>query len=186
MTPNRRVPLEVIADLQGLEFENQSPKREKEGDPGEDEHPEEPDLRPCSMGDRRQETHPPERSGRSMGSWVYPHTVMSSHHLARVRDDQLAGKMDQQDGHHHAPKAHRKVYQPKGVSSYRWGKKDLAGLEHAPVIADHAQDQRRDESVRHQALIKTSAGWMANSLSVCQATASTDVAFHYCSTMGRR
>jgi hypothetical protein len=62
--------------------------------------------------------------------------------------------MDQQDGQHHAPKAHRKVYQPKGVSSYRWGKKELAGLEHAPVIADHAQDQRRDESVLRQALIK--------------------------------
>ena len=62
--------------------------------------------------------------------------------------------MDQQDGHHHASKAHRKVYQPKGVSPYRWGKKDLASLEHTPVIADHAQDQRRDESVFHQALIK--------------------------------
>jgi hypothetical protein len=40
------------------------------------------------------------------------------------------------------------------VSSYRWGKKDLAGLEHAPVIADHSQDQRGDASMLRQALIQ--------------------------------
>jgi hypothetical protein len=40
------------------------------------------------------------------------------------------------------------------VSAYRWGKQDLTGLEHAPVIADHSQDQRGDASMLRQALIQ--------------------------------